>query len=101
VAPWYSAASQSEVRAGDKDAPTFERRSVHPFAFLAEGRGRPARDDHVVLRWSGALGAELAEEAPVVGADVFFDHPAAVVEYEHVHEVPDDAGPVRFKAASR
>jgi hypothetical protein len=51
--------------------------------------------------WSGALGAQLAEEASVIGADVFFDHPAAVVECEHVHEVPDDAGPVRFKAASR
>jgi hypothetical protein len=60
----------------------------------------PARTVHS-CGWSGALGAELAQEAPVIGADVFFDQPTGVVELEHVHEVPDDAGAVRFKPASR
>src|ERR1035438_1367929 len=51
--------------------------------------------------WARGLGAELAQEAPVVSADVLFDQPASVVELEQVHEVPDDPGPVRFEAASR
>ena len=43
--------------------------------------------------WSGSLGAELAEEAAVVGPDELLDEPTLVVEPEDVHEVHDDACP--------
>jgi hypothetical protein len=50
---------------------------------------------------SGAFGPELAEKAPVVGTDVLFDDPSSVIEFEDVHEVPDDAGLIGFKPAGR
>jgi hypothetical protein len=46
---------------------------------------------------SGAFGAELAEEASVVGPHELLDEPSAVIEPEHVHEVPDGPCPVRLE----
>ena len=62
-------------------------------ALTAAGTGSPQR------RWgpSGAFGAELTEEASVVGAHELLDEPSAVIEPEHVHEVPDDPCSVRLE----
>ena len=46
---------------------------------------------------SRILGAELAEEAAVVGCDVLFDESSLVVEAEDVHEVHDDTGTGGFE----
>jgi hypothetical protein len=49
-------------------------------------------------RGSGALGAELAEEAAVVGSDPLLGDSSLVVEAEDVHEVHDDPGAGGFEA---
>jgi hypothetical protein len=49
-------------------------------------------------RGSGALGAELAEKAAVVGSDPLLDDSSVVVEAEDVHEVHDDPGTGGFEA---
>ena len=46
---------------------------------------------------SGDFGPELTEEASVVGPHELLDEPSAVVEPEHVHEVPDDPCSVRLE----
>ena len=46
---------------------------------------------------SGDFGAELTEEASVVGPHELLDEPSAVIEPEHAHEVPDDPCPVRLE----
>ena len=44
-----------------------------------------------------AFGAELTEEASVVGPHELLDEPSAVIEPEHAHEVPDDPCSVRLE----
>jgi hypothetical protein len=62
------------------------RRGMSGFALVP---GCCCRRSEVV---SGSLGAELAEEAAVVGPDELLDESTLVVEPEDVHEVHDDAG---------
>ena len=50
---------------------------------------------------SGSFGAELTEEASVVGPHDFLDEPSTVVESEHVDEVPDGPCSIRLKLAHR
>ena len=47
---------------------------------------------------SGDFGAELAEEASVVGPHELLDEPSAMIEPEYVHEVPDDPFSVRLES---
>ena len=46
---------------------------------------------------SGALGAELAKKAAVVGSDVLLGESSLVVEAEDVHEVHDDTSTGGFE----
>ena len=102
---------------------TAQRNLIQPFNFLERERGsappytdalnryaavkgRPKTlsgefiDDLLGVTGGGRardFGAELTEEASVVGPHELLDEPSAVIEPEHVHEVPDDPCPVRLE----
>jgi hypothetical protein len=46
---------------------------------------------------SGDFGAELTEEASIVGPHKLLDEPSAIIEPEYAHEVPDDPCSVRLE----
>src|SRR5690348_16648291 len=51
--------------------------------------------------WSPTFGAELPEEATVIGADEFLGQPPNVIEPENIDQVPYDPGARRGKRARR